>query len=465
SPSSPSPSSPSPSSPSSGPSATLELHSSCRVTRRVPSSFSSRASSTTDQQRPQTSRRHTRQTRRAARHAVQKATMAPSPEPFDPLTQNVTFLGPDGKTPVSVPIPAIDAVSEEAISVTLNYSIQIGACLVMLLALLAVTTPAAKLRRPSALLHVLALAAVIVRNGLLVAYYLSPVVHFYQLNSGDFSSVPRSYLYASVAGNVMSLVVVIVVEAALMNQAWTMVTLWPDPAKYGLAAASFLVTLLTVGFRLAYTVIQNKAVLDLTPPLAFMWVVHGAVITNALSIFWFCALFNLKLVMHLVQNRGILPSAKTLTSMEMLVMTNGILMIVPVIFAGLEWGNFQNFEAGSLTLTSVALILPLGTMAAQQISLRNVSSNNNLAYYPNSGSSGARHVSSVTTTGSSAPPGFKIPGLASSWGSSPTARRGSLLPKGVAAPAADHVDLELRQIDSRTALAGQRDQGQHDEKV
>ena len=38
-----------------------------------------------------------------------------------------------------------------------------------------------------------------------------------------------------------------------------------------------------------------------------------------------------------------------------------------VIFAGLEWCHFANFESGSLTLTSVVLILPLGTLAAQRM--------------------------------------------------------------------------------------------------
>lgn len=40
----------------------------------------------------------------------------------------------------------------------------------------------------------------------------------------------------------------------------------------------------------------------------------------------------------------------------------------PAIFAGLEWAKFTNFESGSLTLTSVIIILPLGTLAAQRIS-------------------------------------------------------------------------------------------------
>ena len=34
----------------------------------------------------------------------------------------------------------------------------------------------------------------------------------------------------------------------------------------------------------------------------------------------------------------------------------------------MEWAKFTNFESGSLTLTSVILILPLGTLTAQRIS-------------------------------------------------------------------------------------------------
>lgn len=38
-----------------------------------------------------------------------------------------------------------------------------------------------------------------------------------------------------------------------------------------------------------------------------------------------------------------------------------------VIFCGLEWGQFLNFEAASLTLTSTTIILPMGTLAAQRM--------------------------------------------------------------------------------------------------
>lgn len=44
------------------------------------------------------------------------------------------------------------------------------------------------------------------------------------------------------------------------------------------------------------------------------------------------------------------------------------LTIAPqVIFAGLEFGSFTAFESGSLTYTSVVIVLPLGTLVAQRL--------------------------------------------------------------------------------------------------
>lgn len=247
---------------------------------------------------------------------------------FDPFTQNVTFLGPDGKTTIGVPIPVLDAFNDESISVCINYGAQVGACILTLFAVLAIT-PSAKLRRRSAVLHLVGLLICIARNALLMHYFLSPLNHFYGTWSGDNTAVSQVDLRVNVFGNVVSLLLVVVVEVALMHQAWTMVTLWPNPAKYGLLATSAIITLMTIGWRFASTVIQNEAVLELEPPIKRAWIIHASVITNVLSIAWFCALFNTKLVMHLITNRSILPSSKTLTSMEVLAMTNGILMVVP----------------------------------------------------------------------------------------------------------------------------------------
>ncbi|KAM0666939.1 hypothetical protein ACQRIT_005638 [Beauveria bassiana] len=297
------------------------------------------------------------------------APSSPTPDPtFDRFAGNVTFFLADHITTTSVPMPVLNAYYDESLCTTMNYGAQLGACLVMLVVVVALT-PAAKLaRRPASALHLVGLLLCAVRSGLLFAYFVSPISHFYQVWAGDFSAVSRRYWDASLAANTLAFPLVVVVEAALINQAWTMVAFWPRAAKAAACACSAVIVLLTIGTRLAYTIVQNHAIVTVVPPEHFLWAIQWSAVMGAVSIFWFCAVFNVKLVCHLVANRGILPSMSVVNPMEVLVMTNGTLMIIPSIFAGLEWAKFTNFESGSLTLTSVIIILPLGTLAAQRIS-------------------------------------------------------------------------------------------------
>lgn len=293
---------------------------------------------------------------------------------------NVTITLPSGE--IELPISEINAFYDETISVTMNYGAQLGACIAMFLVCLALT-PRSKITRLSSVLHLLGLLVCIVRTGLLFSYYVSPFSHFYEVWSGDLSGIPRLYFDESLAANTLALPLVVIIQAALVNQAWTMVAFWPKIPKYSACILSAIVALLTIGTRLAFTIVQNHAILTSIPPVYFLWGIHWMLIMSAISIFWFCAIFNLKLVMHLVTNRGILPSTSVITPMEVLIMTNGTLMIIPckyichplepilisaAVFAGLEWANFTNFEAASLTMTSVIIILPLGTLMAQRIS-------------------------------------------------------------------------------------------------
>lgn len=247
---------------------------------------------------------------------------------FDPHQQTVRFLTGGGKTPIEVPIPLIDAFNQESVSISINYGTQLGACVVMLLVLL-IMTPSNKFRRPSTILHIIALVLCSIRMVLLASFFPSPFNEFYNYWAGDYSSVEDYHYHVSVAGNTFSLLLVVAVELALMNQAWTMVNLWPSVAKYCLVIASAGITLLTISWRLAYTVVLSKAVYAAESARPIRWIVQWAIVTNAVSICWFCALFNVKLLLHLVSNRRILPSCQSLTPMDVLVMTNGLLMIVP----------------------------------------------------------------------------------------------------------------------------------------
>ncbi|KJK76241.1 hypothetical protein H634G_08647 [Metarhizium anisopliae BRIP 53293] len=358
---------------------------------------------------------------------------------FNPLLQPVTFLSAS-QSPISIPIPSIDAYNDETISVTINYAFQLGSCATLLVMVL-VMTPPSKLRRLSSALHLAGLAACIVRMALLLAFFLSPLNHFYQFWAGDYASVPRRFLVSSVAGNAASLLLFVILQAALMHQAWTMVSLWPAPVKLCLGAASAVVSLLATGWRVAFAVVQSRSDLELAPALDQAWVVRAALILNALSICWYCALFNLRLVLHLAVNRGILRSSQTLSPMEVLVVTNGVLMIIP---------------AASLTQTSVAIILPLGTLAARQMTTPGGS----LAYLSgasNHKSSGPSARGEKPTPPSTAA-GFS--GLSTTCGSGSLHQSPSVFstyPSREARPSKlDHFDLELSRIDSTGALANER---------
>ncbi|KAH6605573.1 pheromone receptor 2 [Trichoderma cornu-damae] len=382
-------------------------------------------------------------------------------EPFDPYSQNITLLVPSPSTstpvlvPVPVPIPLIDSFNDETVSITINYGTQLGASITMLLVVL-FTTPSSKMLRASNVLHISALVVCVVRTVFLVLYFLSPFSHFYQVWSGDYSQVPAWNYRTSIAGTVFSSLLTVVTDAALMNQAWTMVSLWPSRTKYLLCFLSMLVTLLAVSFRLAFTIIQCKGIYDLVAPTRFAWLIHTTLIFHICSICWFCALFNSKLIIHLVTNRGVLPSRRAMSPMEVLIMANGILMIVPVIFAILEWHHFINFESGSLTPTSVAIALPLGSLAAQRLAQANQSASSDLSSYPSSSAGAAaayhRHYKNARDSGSRTP--LKAASLFSTTTNSSTAagRPHALAAEASATPSPardviDPIDLELRQID------------------
>lgn len=251
---------------------------------------------------------------------------------FDPYTQNATIIALDGVTDIAIPIPQIDAFNESNMANTANYGAQLGGTIVMLLVVLFMT-PYAKLKRLLTILHISGLVISIIRMSLLYTNMHSQATHFYEYWSQDYRHIPASDIQISVAATTFSMIQVAVAEAALMSQAWTMVAFWPPSVKYTVSITSAIITLLTLGSRFTLVVVQNRALVTLIPPAYFAWGFSWAIITNAASIFWFCAIFNSKLLFHMISNRGILPNRSIVTPMEVLIMANGVLMLIPCKFA------------------------------------------------------------------------------------------------------------------------------------
>lgn len=312
----------------------------------------------------------------------------------DLLDQTINLTMPDGSQE-PVPLSAVDLNQRYMIGTTIAYSVELGASLVMLAVILAMT-PKTKFWRASTFINVFALVNNIIRTLLLVLYFQSSWTRFYVLYSGDTSSVTTGDFRISVASVVVSIPQNLLMMAALMLQAWSMVQLWPNLYKLGILALSCVLSLLEVGFMLATQIYQIRS-FYLYDPRTYLtnliWIRYAWLGLEVSSVCWFCFMFILKLITHMWTNRSFLPSAKGLAAMDVLVMTNGVLMLIPgksdhfpsitwelvshrhantllvltVIFAGLQYSNTLNFEPGSMLYTAVIIVLPLGTLVAQRI--------------------------------------------------------------------------------------------------
>lgn len=249
----------------------------------------------------------------------------------DPLNQNITLTTAEGFQ-MLITLAEIDSNQAYIVGKTIGYAVEFGASLMMLAVILAMT-PKSKFWRMASYINVAALINNLVRTILLAIYFESSWVRFYVLYGGDVSFVTETDFRNSVCSVVFSIPQNLLMMAALMFQAWAMVKLWPNLYKWGILAFSGLLSLAEVVFML---VAQSDQIRSFYPGynpydylhkrlfLRYVWLA-----LELASICWFCFIFILRLVMHMVQNRSFLPSRKGVAAMDMLVMTNGVLMLIP----------------------------------------------------------------------------------------------------------------------------------------
>nr|CCI72017.1 pheromone receptor 2 [Neurospora terricola] len=263
----------------------------------------------------------------------------------------------------------VDSLNGMMISTAINYATQIGATFIMI-AIMLLMTPRRRFKRLPTIISLLALLLNLIRVVLLALFYPSHWTDFYVLYSGDWQFVPPSDMQISVAATVLSIPVTALLLSALMVQAWSMMQLWTPLWRALVVLVSGLLSVATVALSFVNCIFQAKNILYADPfPPRWVRKLYLALTTGSIS--WFTFLFMIRLVMHMWSNRSILPSMKGLKAMDVLIITNSILMLIPVLFAGLEFlDSASGFESGSLTQTSVVIVLPLGTLVAQRIATR-----------------------------------------------------------------------------------------------
>ncbi len=245
---------------------------------------------------------------------------------FDPTLQNITLLMADGITTVNVRIPDIDAWAFYNIKACTSFGAQMGACIVMFFVVALLTKPA-KRRTPVYVLNLVSLVLGALRALLFSWYLWSPWDEFYAYFSSDYSKVPRSSYATSVAGSVIPLLMTITTTFSLMIQAHTVCKVMARKWYIPITIISILVFLFAVGFRLAETITNSRAILDAATYYAQAWIQRGALICNTISIWWFSAIFTSKLLWSLYAHRtmGFAPWSP----MQILMIMGGCTMIIP----------------------------------------------------------------------------------------------------------------------------------------
>lgn len=234
--------------------------------------------------------------------ASSNGTAASSPA-FDPFTQIFTLLLSDG-TPFNVSIPDLDDFILYNVQICINYSAQLGASVVLLIILL-LLTKSEKRRAPIFILNSLSLALNTIRNVLQCLYFTGPFSEAYAYLAQDYSRVPHSAYATSIAGNVLTLMLLICLELSLVLQTRVVCVTLRDIYRQCILGCSISMALLAIGFRFALVVENSKYILAAANFSSFAWLGSATNITASISICFFCIIFVTKLGLALNARRNL----------------------------------------------------------------------------------------------------------------------------------------------------------------
>ncbi|KAI1850369.1 hypothetical protein JX265_002267 [Neoarthrinium moseri] len=290
--------------------------------------------------------------------------------PINPKTQNFTLIGSNGTT-FHISLVKIDGQRMRLANICISYGVQLGLSLMMLLTLL-LLVPVSKMRKAIHVVHITSLIVAVIRLVLLIQYFPGPLSEYYVAWTQDVKALGVEDYGTNTAGNAFNVVQFALIETALVMQSWGLIQTWPDLWQYVVKATSVALAVATVTVKSVWVVRHTWALRDSTLPVPLDAVGEAATVLGAVSIFYFCGIFFMNLSVHLATTRSILVrTERGLTSLEILAIGNGLLMVLPSIFAGLDIATGLNgarvlpFDAGSWVMTLVVIGLPLTGLIAR----------------------------------------------------------------------------------------------------
>jgi hypothetical protein len=300
---------------------------------------------------------------------------------FDPLQQNITIL--DGtQTPFNVSIADINYEAYYTLSASACYAVQLGAAAVMLMAVLLLT------RKPGNpaifVLNVASLVLCCVSRLVFILFFGSNFNTFYALNTYDYSYVTTGDNALVTIGAICSVFLTATINLSLVLQVHGITRQshfqpWINKTMIAISAFLFFFSLI---FR---TIMGVENILEIYGHSNFVhakWLTRTVLVSELVTILWFCGIFTSKLVMMLwVRSKTIWGRQIFL---EVIVIGLFYTMFLPsklfittdqtytdqcvAIFAIVQMARVRRFpEAGSFYLALTAILLPLTSLWAQNV--------------------------------------------------------------------------------------------------
>jgi pheromone alpha factor receptor len=226
---------------------------------------------------------------------------------FDPFNQTFTLLSPDGASTIQLTISDLDAWYLYNIYCSIEYAVQIGASLILLVVLV-LTTNHTKRHSPLFYINVSALLLNFLRLLFSTLVFTGPFSEAYAYLAFDFARVPASAYALSLAGEALTLVLQLVVETSLLLQVHVVCVTLRRGFRVLILSASSAVASLALAFRLYLAVVNGHAILhpqDMSPAemAELAWLESTSNIVTTITISWFSAVFVTKLGFALRQRR------------------------------------------------------------------------------------------------------------------------------------------------------------------
>ncbi|EAW09957.1 alpha-factor pheromone receptor STE2 [Aspergillus clavatus NRRL 1] len=273
---------------------------------------------------------------------------------FDPFEQSFTLQRSDGKT-FNTSLVIADHNMEYMLRLSINYGTQLGASIVLLLILMLLTRPEKRLSSVF-LLNVAALASNIVRLVCQISYFSSGFAKTYALLAHDFSRVAQATYASQVMASVFFTLVLVCVEISLVLQVQVVCSNLRRRYRHLLLGASILVTLIPIGFRLAFMVENCIVIVRSGNMKNYHWLESATNIVATVSICFFCAIFVVKLGFAIKMRRRL--GVKDFGPMKVIFIMGCQTMIIPALFSICQyWVNIPEFSHNLLTLVTISLPL------------------------------------------------------------------------------------------------------------